>query len=179
MVILVWSLFSNISFVWLTILNKKFWFSSIHWLIFLTWSLKFESISRCLWGSKAKFSLVLWSFRNENSLTGKKNGIKNKNKALSLIAYITKIKLKGLCHRLLAYLSNLQNCNGLFLLTIAILNEMIHELREYKWNEYVTIAVNRNLNNCEIAWKTFFRAILQLLKLRFTAMVTYSFQLLY
>ena len=23
------------------------------------------------------------------------------------------------------------------------------ELREYKWNEYVTIAVNRNLSNCE------------------------------
>ena len=34
------------------------------------------------------------------------------------------------------------------------------ELREYKWNEYVTIAVNRNLSNCEK------------LKLRFTAMVT-------
>ena len=27
------------------------------------------------------------------------------------------------------------------------------ELREYKWNEYVTIAVNRNLSNCEIARK--------------------------
>ena len=23
------------------------------------------------------------------------------------------------------------------------------ELREYKWNEYVTIAVNHNLSNCE------------------------------
>ena len=27
------------------------------------------------------------------------------------------------------------------------------ELREYKWNEYVTIAVNRNLSNCEKARK--------------------------
>ena len=35
-------------------------------------------------------------------------------------------------------------------------NEMI-ELREYKWNEYVTIAVNRNLSNCEIARKKDFR----------------------
>ena len=43
------------------------------------------------------------------------------------------------------------------------------ELREYKWNEYVTIAVNRNRN-------PFFRAFSQLLKLRFTVMVTYSFQ---
>ena len=35
------------------------------------------------------------------------------------------------------------------------------ELREYKWNEYVTIAVNRNLSNCESHWspKTFFWAI--------------------
>ena len=33
------------------------------------------------------------------------------------------------------------------------------ELREYKWNEYVTIAVNRNLSNCEIARrKKFFGA---------------------
>ena len=31
------------------------------------------------------------------------------------------------------------------------------ELREYKWNEYVTIAVNRNLSNCEKAWKEGFR----------------------
>ena len=31
------------------------------------------------------------------------------------------------------------------------------ELREYKWNEYVTIAVNRNLSNCEIARKKVFR----------------------
>ena len=31
------------------------------------------------------------------------------------------------------------------------------ELREYKWNEYVTIAVNRNLSNCEIARKNVFR----------------------
>ena len=37
------------------------------------------------------------------------------------------------------------------------------ELREYKWNEYVTIAVNRNLSNCE--------------KARKNAMVTYSFHL--
>ena len=80
-------------------------------------------------------------------------------------------------------------------------------------NEYVTIALNRNLSNCEIALsrvdelnklaslqcmglhsstgralqrsveaplkprKTFFRTISQLLKLRFTAMVTYSFHL--
>ena len=64
------------------------------------------------------------------------------------------------------------------------------ELREYKWNEYVTIAVNRNLSNCEKARKKgflgfngirarnpFFRAFSQLLKLRFTAMVTYSFHL--
>ena len=93
------------------------------------------------------------------------------------------------------------------------------ELREYKWNEYVTIAVNRNLSNCEkarkkgfrgfngirtrglcvsaavlyqpelwrpIHWRPanllkprnpFFRAFSQLLKLRFTAMVTYSFHL--
>ena len=32
------------------------------------------------------------------------------------------------------------------------------ELREYKWNEYVTIAVNRNLSNCEIPRKKLFRA---------------------
>ena len=32
------------------------------------------------------------------------------------------------------------------------------ELREYKWNEYVTIAVNRNLSNCEKAQKKDFRA---------------------
>ena len=67
------------------------------------------------------------------------------------------------------------------------------ELPEYKWNEYVTIAcaVKRNLCKCKIApppkkkffesrWgprKTYFRAISQLLKLRFTAMVTYSFHL--
>ena len=31
------------------------------------------------------------------------------------------------------------------------------ELREYKWNEYVTIAVNRNLSNCEKARKKEFR----------------------
>ena len=31
------------------------------------------------------------------------------------------------------------------------------ELREYKWNEYVTFAVNRNLSNCEIARKKVFR----------------------
>ena len=31
------------------------------------------------------------------------------------------------------------------------------ELREYKWNEYVTIAVNRNLSNCEIARKKVLR----------------------
>ena len=31
------------------------------------------------------------------------------------------------------------------------------ELREYKWNEYVTIAVNRNLSNCEKARKKGFR----------------------
>ena len=31
------------------------------------------------------------------------------------------------------------------------------ELREYKWNEYVTIAVNRNLSNCKIARKKVFR----------------------
>ena len=31
------------------------------------------------------------------------------------------------------------------------------ELREYKWNEYVTIAVNRNSSNCEIARKKVFR----------------------
>ena len=31
------------------------------------------------------------------------------------------------------------------------------ELREYKWNEYVTIAVNRNLSNCEQARKKGFR----------------------
>ena len=31
------------------------------------------------------------------------------------------------------------------------------ELREYKWNEYVAIAVNRNLSNCEIARKQVFR----------------------
>ena len=31
------------------------------------------------------------------------------------------------------------------------------ELREYKINEYVTIAVNRNLSNCEIARKKVFR----------------------
>ena len=83
------------------------------------------------------------------------------------------------------------------------------ELRKYKWIEYVTIAVNRNLSNCEKARKKgfrgfngirtrglcvsaaaltqrprvriplkprnpFFRAFSQLLKLRFTAMVTYS-----
>ena len=53
------------------------------------------------------------------------------------------------------------------------------ELREYKWNEYLTIAVNCNLSNCKIveAPKNVFWAILQLLKLRFTAMVTYSFHL--
>ena len=60
------------------------------------------------------------------------------------------------------------------------------ELQEYKWNEYVTIAVNRNLSNCEIAQKKvfrgfneklFLRAISQLLKLRFAVMVTYSFHL--
>ena len=32
------------------------------------------------------------------------------------------------------------------------------ELREYKWNEYVTIAVNCNLSNCEIARKKFLGA---------------------
>ena len=32
-----------------------------------------------------------------------------------------------------------------------------NELREYKWNEYVTIAVNRNLSNCEKARKKGFR----------------------
>ena len=32
------------------------------------------------------------------------------------------------------------------------------ELREYKWNEYVTIAVNRNLSNCEKARKNGFRS---------------------
>ena len=31
------------------------------------------------------------------------------------------------------------------------------ELREYKWNEYVTIAENRNLSNCEKARKKGFR----------------------
>ena len=31
------------------------------------------------------------------------------------------------------------------------------EPREYKWNEYVTIAVNRNLNNCENSPKKVFR----------------------
>ena len=31
------------------------------------------------------------------------------------------------------------------------------ELQEYKWNEYVTIAVNRNLSNCEKARKKGFR----------------------
>ena len=31
------------------------------------------------------------------------------------------------------------------------------ELREYKWNEYVTIAVNRNLSNCEKAREKGFR----------------------
>ena len=31
------------------------------------------------------------------------------------------------------------------------------ELREYKWNEYVTIVVNRNLSNCEKARKKGFR----------------------
>ena len=31
------------------------------------------------------------------------------------------------------------------------------ELREYKWNAYVTIAVNRNLSNCEKARKKGFR----------------------
>ena len=31
------------------------------------------------------------------------------------------------------------------------------ELREYKWNEYVTIAVNRNLSNCEKGRKKGFR----------------------
>ena len=63
------------------------------------------------------------------------------------------------------------------------------ELREYKWNEYVTIAVNRNLSNCQALtqrpWvriplkprNPFFRAFSQLLKLWFTAMVTYSFHL--
>ena len=34
------------------------------------------------------------------------------------------------------------------------------ELREYKWNEYVTIAVRRNLSNCEIAWKKVFRGFI-------------------
>ena len=33
-----------------------------------------------------------------------------------------------------------------------------YELREYKWNGYVTIAVNRNLSNCEKARKKGFRA---------------------
>ena len=57
----------------------------------------------------------------------------------------------------------------------------------YNWIEYVTIAVNRNLNNCEKARKKgltgwspeilFFRAFSQLFKLRFTAMVTYSIHL--
>ena len=99
------------------------------------------------------------------------------------------------------------------------------ELREYKWNEYVTIAVNRNLSNCENSpkkrlsglqrdsnpwpavlsqlsyedpytggWPIYrvhqpvkgmkhwmkwceLRLFSQLLKLRFTAMVTYSFHL--
>ena len=86
------------------------------------------------------------------------------------------------------------------------------ELREYKWNEYVTIAVNRNLSNCENSPKKSFSGLQrdssssirernetlnemtvriplkprkklfwglfsQLLKLRFTAMVTYSFHL--
>ena len=67
------------------------------------------------------------------------------------------------------------------------------ELREYKWNDYVTIAVNRNLSNCENSPKKnaeatgsnpveaprilFFGLFSQLLKLRFTAMVTYSFHL--
>ena len=32
------------------------------------------------------------------------------------------------------------------------------ELREYKWIEYVTIAVNRNLSNCEKARKKYFGA---------------------
>ena len=32
------------------------------------------------------------------------------------------------------------------------------ELRQYKWNEYVTIAVNRNLSNCEKARKKGFRS---------------------
>ena len=32
------------------------------------------------------------------------------------------------------------------------------ELREYKWNEYVTIALNRNLSNCEKAPKKDFGA---------------------
>ena len=75
------------------------------------------------------------------------------------------------------------------------------ELREYKWNEYVTIAVNRNLSNREIALSrvdelhklaslqclglhsSTGRALqrerrghgFELLKLPFTAMVTYSF----
>ena len=46
----------------------------------------------------------------------------------------------------------------------------------------MTIAVNRNLSNCEKARKKGFRgffaiAFSQLLKMRFTAMVTYSFHL--
>ena len=63
------------------------------------------------------------------------------------------------------------------------------ELREYKWNEYVTIAVNRKwvcdhrseYVTIAVNWfplkprNPFFRAFSQLLKLRFTAMVTYSF----
>ena len=48
------------------------------------------------------------------------------------------------------------------------------KLREYKWNEYVTIAVNHRWSP-EILF--FFRAISQLLTLRFTAMVTYSIHL--
>ena len=33
------------------------------------------------------------------------------------------------------------------------------ELREYKWNEYVTIAVNRNLSNCENSPKKSFSGL--------------------
>ena len=46
-----------------------------------------------------------------------------------------------------------------------------------QWNEYVTIAVNRNLSNCEKSPKKRIGLFSQLLKLRFTAMVTYSFHL--
>ena len=34
-----------------------------------------------------------------------------------------------------------------------------YELREYKWNEYVTIAVNRDLSNCEMAKKKSFSGL--------------------